>query len=191
MKKLLIIPLIMIVALHFAYAQTKYTKDDIKTVNKLLWFGLDLSKAKLVNGFYHPKDVQDAYIRGWNDYILSPDYNLKNLLKKDSIVIDLSVVTKRNKDRCNYYYKLIPDTIQSAIHDFQITQKDGIGLILFVDEFDNAWNTARIWIVFFDILEKKILLAKQFSAKAGGTGMVNHWSKAIRTIIKEIPDTYK
>jgi hypothetical protein len=65
-------------------------------------------------------------------------------------------------------------------------KKEGLGLSFIIESFDKPNARASLWVVFFDIESKKILLSKHCVGKPVGFGIRNYWAGAIRHIMNEI-----
>lgn len=166
-------------------AQNTYDKDDIKTVQTIYWFGVDLSKARLIEGFNHTYQTQQNYFIGWNVFLLSEDVSLENLLYKEKIISDLSIVDERNKNYKYNYYDITPDTVQSIIKQYSYQYDQGIGVVIIVDNFDKPKEKAYAWLTYFDLKSKEVLSTELIMGKTKMGGMVIHWGKALVNIIKQ------
>jgi len=65
-------------------------------------------------------------------------------------------------------------------------KKDGVGLVFVIENFNKSAQVADVYVTFFDIASKKILLCEKMSGAARGVGMRNYWAGAIKAIIKEL-----
>jgi hypothetical protein len=184
-KQILLIGLTSIITIQVLTAQKSYDIDDIKKTQTIYWFGVDLSKARLIQGFNHSYETQQNYFSGWNTYLLSKDVNLENLLHKEEIIPNLSIVNERNKTFTNNSFAITKDTIQSLLHQYSYPIGQGIGVVLIVDNFDKPAEKAYAWLTYFDLQSKRVLSSELLMGKTSMGGMVTHWGEALVRIVKE------
>jgi trans-2-enoyl-CoA reductase len=65
-------------------------------------------------------------------------------------------------------------------------KKEGIGLSFIVENFNKGSQMATVYVTFFDIASKKVLISEKLSGKAMGIGMRNYWAGAIKAMLKQI-----
>jgi hypothetical protein len=174
------------------FSQEIYHLNDIQNVKIITWYGLDFSKGKLENDFKQPKEVRQAFLDGWNEYVCSPQANIKNLLEKEQLDVDLSIVTERNRNFNNSLETPTKEIIARVIRDYKISKTEGIGLVFIVDSFDKLQEKAFVWVTFFDIASKKVLLTEKVQGKTKrSASMVLHWGEAMLDIMSKVPGFYK
>ncbi|MCX6252174.1 MAG: hypothetical protein NTX61_15675 [Bacteroidetes bacterium] len=191
MKAFILFYFMLIILGQPIFSQQIYHLNDIQNASTITWFGLDFSKAKLGNGFNHPKEVKQAYISGWNEYVISPQADIRTLLKKKNIYVDLSVVTERNLNFFDSQEELTRGIISQMIEEYTLNETEGIGLVFIVDSFDKSKEKAYVWVTFFDIALKKVLLTERVSGKTKRGSMVIHWGMAILDIMSNVPAFYR
>ena len=182
----------LIMLVRPVFSQQIYHLNDIRSIPAITWYGLDFSKAKLENDFNHPKEVKQAYINGWNEYVGSPQADIRTLLKKEHLDVDLSIVTERNLNFTNSTEQLTKDMISQMISEYKVHKTEGIGLVFIIDSFDKSQEKAFVWVTFFDIASKKVLLTEQESGKPKhSSSMVLHWGTAMLDIMSKVPEFYR
>jgi hypothetical protein len=169
---------------NIAEGQRSYEKSDIENLPTIYWFGVDLSKAFLIEGFNHSYGTQQGYFSGWNTYLLSKDVSLEKLLHKSEVISNLQIVNERNKTFANNAFKISPDTIQTVINQYSYPYPEGIGVVLIVDNFDKPHEKAYAWMTYFDLKSKKVLSTELLMGKTSNGGMVTHWGDALVRIVK-------
>jgi hypothetical protein len=136
--------------------------------------------------------VRQAFLDGWNEYVCSPQANIKNLLEKEQLDVDLSIVTERNRNFNNSLETPTKEIIARVIRDYKISKTEGIGLVFIVDSFDKLQEKAFVWVTFFDIASKKVLLTEKVQGKTKrSASMVLHWGEAMLDIMSKVPGFYK
>lgn len=196
MKKILLILFAFILVSPLCFSAD--TKDVFHT-NQIVWCGLDFSKAKMVGpGFNDPDAIVTEFLKSWNDLILkeSKKYNIKEATQKDNIIYDISAVTERNQkiDKSKILsensYQITKADVEAAIAEYKLDSNTGIGLVFVVEAFDGIEKEGRMWVTFFDIATKKVLLSEKMSGKSGGFGFRNNWAKSYFLVIRELKDKF-
>lgn len=203
MKRVMIF---LAIILSFVTISKSQNKSDIFTTKTLVWYGLDFSKAKLVGtfsemgsaGMKSGLDMKTKYFKGWNDLFFSESkkFNLQKTFRKDDIKFDLSVIENRNSqvdENSILGYNTITltnDDIQNIVSSYNSNAKEGIGLVFIVENFNNIKSDAfaSIFVTFFDINSKKVLLTDKLVTKPAGIGLRNYWAGAIYKMLKEIEE---
>ena len=176
---------------------------------EMVWFGLDFTKAKFVGQFDQGmgaapatgSDMKNKFIPEWNGLIVKEpqNFDLRKTFRKDNVFNDISSINELNSkidvDACMSFNatKIDRATIESMVKNYSSQEKkDGLGLAFIVENFDKGLATAGVYITFFDIASKKVLLSEKVEGKARGVGIRNYWAGAIKEILKKIDaDEYK
>lgn len=185
----------------FAFNQSsrgQSTMADIFDAPEITWFGLDFSMIRLIgpDGFTDPKAIKEIYFMSLNDLIfLEPEkYNLEKAFYKNQVPIDLSVVIARNQlpdpekivVPFGTVYELEEETIHKMVGEYMPETQSGVGVVFIMESFNKAEEKGYMWVVFFDIATKKILLMDKMSGAAGGFGWRNYWARTFYNVLKEI-----
>lgn len=191
MKKLLIISFIILNSALFSKAQSN---AELFNSPKLVWFGVDLSHSKLVGteGFTDPYDIQKRYVPAWNNLVLSESekYDVRKFYKKGEVVNDILAVEAVN-EKINAgewvqtaSYTFDKSEIAGMVKKYKGTEKEGLGLVFIVESFDKNKETGFIYVTFFNIATKEVILTEKLSGKAGGFGVRNYWAATIYNVMK-------
>lgn len=192
MKKLKLITLFL--ALTIA-AQAQSVRD-VFTNSSLVWYGIDLSKAKFIGSteaWGSPQKLKDTYFGAWNSVVVneSDKYNLRKFFRKDQITIDLKKVKELN-DKVSTdslivtYTKVTPipeSTIVNHVAQYIDPSKKGVGLVFIVEYFSKLKEVGLMHVVFFDPATGNIHMIKTMEGKAGGMGLRNFWAKSIFNVM--------
>lgn len=199
MKKLVLAALISFAAIHTNAQSAK----DVFTAKEIVWYGLDFTKAKFVGQFDQGfgampatgYDIKNKWVGQWNALVAKEPQNfkLKEALGKESIYYDLAPVneanTKMNAEKCMSVNagKIDPGQISAMVKSYGTgDKKEGLGLVFIVENFDKGMETADVYVTFFDIATRKVLISEKMSGRPVGVGMRNYWAGAVKSIIKSI-----
>ena len=197
----LILSIGIIISSIVGFAQLK--TQDVFNKTELVWYGLDFSKSKFVGKFETIKGAKpinsyeliNKYIPSWNEIIVNEPYNfdLENTFWEKNIYYDLSPVASVNskiptQDLITVNSNAIMSSdLTQMITNYKIGNKtNGLGLVFIVESFNKPKMLASVWVVFFDIETKKILLNKYCEGKPLGFGLRNYWAGSIKDILSHI-----
>jgi hypothetical protein len=175
----------------------------------VVWYGLDFSNAKFVGQFTNVGDnvnssgfeLRDKHIPAWNMLILNEPnkYNIRKSFRKSNVFNQLETVNERNSkidvekmlSYNTYKFEKDKETVNKVISEYTGGEKkEGLGLVFIVESFDKMANTATVYVTFFDIATKKVLLTEKFVETPMGVGVRNYWAGALAKIFKTV-DTQK
>lgn len=186
MKKIVLFSCFLLLYSCFSFAQSN---SELFNSAKMIWFGVDMSRSKLVGveGFTDPYDIQKRYVPAWNSLVLSEaeKYDVRKFFKKGEVVNDIVAVEAVN-EKINpgewvqtNSYTLDKSEIAGMVKKYNGTEKEGLGLVFIVESFDKFKESGFIYVTFFNIATKEVILTEKLSAKAGGFGVRNYWAKTI------------
>jgi hypothetical protein len=167
--------------------------SDVFTLKTMTWFGLDFSNARLIGSqaFPNPPDIRDNYMKSWNNLIFDEreKYDIRKIFKKSDVHFDLKLVADLNKaiDPA----KLVTDDdciiskehVQQIVKGYNTGDAKGIGLVLIVESLNKNRDKGYMWVTFFDLATKDVLVAEKLEGEAGGAGFRNYWAKALFNIL--------
>ena len=197
MKKLMLIFICLIISSQVLQSQET---GDIFTSKEAIWYGLDFSKVRLIGteGFSDVAKIKDVYFSSWNNLIINEPakYNLQLMFFKDTVFYNLNVVEKRNKlpevDELvisNDSYSLDKNTIAEIIKEYNSKEKEGLGIVFIMESFNKPKRAGTMWVTFFDIASKTVLLTEKMSGKPGGAGLRNYWARTYYNVMAKIQKT--
>lgn len=195
---------IILFALLFAGVSVTKAQDAKKvfTTTDIVWYGMDFTKAKFVGGFDQIQgagavtgtDMRNRWVPGWNTLMLNEpqNFDLRKTFRKDNIYNDINSVTDLNSkldaDKCMTYNegKIEKSEIEGMVKKYTGDKKEGVGLVFIIENFNKGTQTANVYVTFFDIGTKKVLLCEKIDGKAVGIGMRNYWAGAIKSVLKQV-----
>jgi hypothetical protein len=171
----------------------------------VVWYGLDFSNAKFVGQFTNLGDnignmgyeLKNKFIPQWNMLILNEPkkYDIRKNFRKANVYNQLDNVTVRNSKLDaeklttynTYTFTNSQETIEKIVKEYDaVDKKEGLGLVFIVESFDKMANLASVYVTFFDIATKKVLLTEKFVEAPVGVGVRNYWAGAIAKIFKQV-----
>lgn len=191
--------LVSFICFSFLTAQP-FGHPAIKNADEIVYFGLDFSKVRLIGseGFSNPPDIKARYFRSWNMVVVNEasKYDLKKAFKKDVIRRDLSVIEERNTlpDAealvINSSYSIDREDVESVISTYKGEYDSGVGLVFIVESFNKTGEIGKMWVTFFDIETKEVLVTRRYSGEPGGFGLRNYWVRTVYNVINQVEDDY-
>gem|GEM_PF-1683591 len=194
--------LILVIPFYSGFSQQSYTLNDIKNTDRLIWFGLDFSLARMYGTFNDKPKIQSVFLDAWNNTMVDGrikgggDFDLKKVLRKKRIDIDLSVVNTHNFkttvgelfgfNDINSSIQIDKKVIDSVLAQYNAKVRNGIGMVLIVESFDKTQELATVWVTFFDPDTNQVIYTRKYSGIADGMGMTKHWVIGILDILKEV-----
>lgn len=175
--------------------------SDVFTKKTMTFYGLDFSKTKLIGSstFVDPQTVKSKWYREWNDLmkVERKKYNVQKFYKKRIANYYFSLANERNKLPTvskmviDEDYSISKNLLDKIINKYRDSDHEGLGLVYIVESINAYDNEMRIWVTFFDIKSRKILLTELFTGNAGGIGFRNYWAKAYYNIMRESEGAFK
>ena len=200
MKKIIILTLGVFTFVSCMKAQVA---KDVFSCKEIVWYGLDFSKAKFVGQFDQGMGASPAsgstmrskWIPEWNALILKEPqhFDIKKAFRKDNVYNDVAPVNVVNSqmdiDNCMVFNpgKIERNEIDAMVKKYKGgDKKEGVGLVFIIENFNKGAENADVYVTFFDIATKKVLICEKTSGKVIGVGMRNYWAGAIKAILKQI-----
>lgn len=179
---------------------------EVFSAKEIVWYGLDFTKAKFVGQFDQGfgampatgSDMRNKWIPEWNTLIAKEpqNFDLKESFRKDNVYYDIAPVNEINStidvDACMSFNpgKIDKSDIDGMIKKYKGgDKKDGVGLVFIIENFNKGAEMADVYVTFFDIATKKVLVCEKVNGKVKGIGMRNYWAGAIKAILKQIGKT--
>ena len=196
MMKLKTCLLTLFTCLFFVAANAQKTRSDIFSDDQMVFFGLDFSEAKMIGslGFTNPDDIVERIIYNWNRLTFNErdKYDLKKGFQKTGVDYDFSVVDKRNETInprelvIDEAYQIEKEQLLDIISQYESEKnQEGLGLVFVVESFNKSEDLGYMWVTFFDIETKKVLMARRMNGKTGGFGLRNYWARTVLNVINK------
>ena len=170
--------------------------EELKNAESITWFGIDFSEARFI-GKYDFKsfwELKEKFIPEWNQVVLrEPEkYDLGKYFSKSKVETELGDVYDRNSkiDETNIIvgleesdYELSNEIIQKVVSEYK-TDYTGYGLVFIVESFNKSLEKGTIWVTYFHIPTKTVVLTKRLSAEPMGFGIRNYWARVFYDVMQ-------
>ena len=158
----------------------------------LVYYGINFTKAKMIGlGEESPHKIRDEYFKAWNE--ISIDMDLAKTFQKNAVAKDPNGVSKLNLALETETLKTDKDTelskadIEEMVKTMPVGQKKvGVGVVLLVQSFNKTAEAATVYVVFFDIADRSVLLNKKLTGKPSGGSAKGAWTGALKDIFSQI-----
>lgn len=194
MKNVKITAILYLLIVATAMGQSKYILSEhgegIKTVaetKSVVFYGMDFSLMRLTDAKKVELDSDlERFFGGWISTFEKLEYvdHVKKYLHKKEFVYSPGSVQSR--------YKLVPeewcilddysfsfDTLQSAIKTYNLKEKEGVGFVINIENFNKRYEKGTMFMTFFDIKTKDVLWSVETWGEPGGMGMSKYWMVSV------------
>jgi hypothetical protein len=179
------------------FAQT--VKDILKWETPITYLGIDFTLARLIGDDGADEvDVKQKFAAINSVVINEPKkYNLKKAFHKDSVAVDLALVTARNEKIDEHKIKSAASldadrfnktAIEDLIKHYKFN-KDGIGVMFIMEALNKTEKRAYMHVVFVDMANNKVILTDRMYGKSGGFGFRNYWARPVYEVLGYIEDS--
>lgn len=178
-------------------------KDLFSSKNiPVIFLGLDFAQAHFIGseGFNDPAKIESYYLQRWNDLIMEEEdkYTLQKALKLGkNYSTNTDDMIKHNtrfsiKDRIQEIpYVIDAEKVKAGAQKYELSQKEGIGIVYVVETLNKLRTQATIWVTFIDMSNNNVLLTQKFTGNAGGFGFRNYWLRTVYETNKQVAKKYK
>lgn len=189
---------LLLTATIFIFSLYAQDAKSIFSAEKIVFYGLDFTKAKFALPDAKPDDIKNNLFKQWNDNVFSDNgrFNKESAFKKLTVYGEPSVVEKRNATANasslaeKYEKPLTKGEIQSAISEYSGgTRKEGLGVVFLIESFSKKDKKGIADVVFFDIATRKVLFYKQMTGEPRGGGLNNFWMGSIQVMFDNMANS--
>lgn len=184
------------------------TKADIFDPTKpITWLGVDYSLTKFIgvanskeSGMIGNDEFRDVYTLGWNYLFVTEQkkYDVAKAVNRPTVIYATEVAININKalkkeffDNNPGDFKLLTEAdIVKAVKNYDFQNKDGIGMMFFVEGMSKGISSMGIWVTFVNMKTKTVLLTTYQTGKPGGFGFRNYWAKPLYTVLKDMESNF-
>lgn len=161
----------------------------------LVFYGFDLTYLKLSNPKKMGQSMQliQKYFNDWNnEFNKEVGYdNLSKWMGKRSMMMGTPVFNNYYKRDFNNFveygnYCISFEDLQKIVSSYVLNEKQGIGMVINLVNFNKDKEYAMTYITFFDIGSREILFAVLATGEAGGGGMVGHWATGVEEAVRDV-----
>jgi len=175
---------------------------ELANANKIFWYGLDFSVAKMIgsSGFRKPDVIANEYVHPkWNNLIFSQSskFNINRMCGNKGIISYRDVVIERNENVTSYNliidsdYSISNGTLINLIQEYPTAHENSVGLVFVVESFNKTKNRAFVWVVYFNRKTGVIINMNRYIGRPSGTTVLNYWANSIESIIQQAKKDFK
>ncbi|MDU1890206.1 MAG: hypothetical protein E6767_05910 [Dysgonomonas sp.] len=188
MKKTALVLGILLMSV-FSYAQNK---DVLKDIQKIRFYGVDFSKAKVYGAKETPSQFKIAFEEINNLFLSEPKkFNVEKYMNKTNMGVEVDGVKDRIKQinlddiqTTSEQYELSNADLQSIVKAIP-TKDETTGVIYIAELLNKPKNRGYYHIVFFNPQTKEIIDTWKADGKAQGFGVRNFWAGSIYKMMKD------
>jgi len=155
----------------------------------IIFYGFDLTYLKLSN----KNKIGDGiilvpkYYEAWNDMLtkdMLPIKKISSWMNKPTLFVGNSVFPNYHEMEIQNFvtsvnYCISFEDLKKVVADYVLREKEGVGMVVNVVNFNKEREYSLIYVTFFDIATREIMFAVEASGKAGGSGMTKHWAEGV------------
>ena len=200
-RKALVLAILIISMNNTAYSQKQQAIFN-RMGPEIVWLGLDFTQVRMVGplGTVDKNELIQLF-EDINMVVITErsKYNFEAALRKDEVPYNLEIVTKLNSeidpDKAIAYAsqeeraRLNEEAISVLIKQYNVDNKEGIGLVFFIETLDKVREQGTMWVTFFNLSDRNVLFTERMSGTAGGISFRNHWARTVYEVIDQIRNT--
>ena len=188
MKQLMVLAFLFLASLVNAQDKT-----SLKEIDKLTFFGVDFSMAKVYGADETAEQFKDAFY-GINT-LFQREPKKYDTAKAFDAVVTTDLETSRNLieqiKKADLFasddsYELTDEEIAEHIRQFNTGNANGYGAVFIAGLLNKGKTQATYNVVVFDIASKDIILNRQFTERARGFGLRNYWAYSVYKTLNKV-----
>ena len=188
MKQLMVLAFLFLASLVNAQDKT-----SLKDIDKLTFFGVDFSMAKVYGADETAEQFKDAFY-GINT-LFQREPKKYDTAKAFDAVVTTDLETSRNLieqiKKADLFasddsYELTDEDIAEHIRQFNTGNANGYGAVFIAGLLNKGKTQATYNVVVFDIASKDIILNRQFTERARGFGLRNYWAYSVYKTLNKV-----
>lgn len=188
MKQLMVLAFLFLASLVNAQDKT-----SLKDIDKLTFFGVDFSMAKVYGTDETAEQFKDAFY-GINT-LFQREPKKYDTAKAFDAAVTTDLETSRNLieqiKKADLFasddsYELTDEEIAEHIRQFNTGNANGYGAVFIAGLLNKGKTQATYNVVVFDIASKDIILNRQFTERARGFGLRNYWAYSVYKTLNKV-----
>jgi hypothetical protein len=174
-------------------------EQTVKMATDIVYYGIDFTRLTVIGEeVYDPNEYINRYFMGWNGVVRNEreKYKIGEVFKKANVEYDLEMIDPLNAARDpktiigTKPITITEEDIVSIVKDYDMSQTEGVGLVIIAENFNKMAQEGTMWVVFFDINTNTILMAHHMSAKPMGFGVKNFWIRTVYNVLQDCKSQY-
>jgi hypothetical protein len=190
----------MVTALLFCNAVKSQVDKSVFEAKKLYFYGYDFSHFKFVEPAIRESSQIKDHINGWTTFVATAitDKKFKTFFDVGEATLNWDIGQSKSKsasvnDIMGVSKSTLPkDSIDVWVSAYNFPDKEGIGMLVFVDCLYKPKNISVTTYVFFDLSDKKVLGKETFEDnEADGYGLVRFWGEGLENNIAKYARVFR
>ena len=189
---------ILLVSVPAAIAQK--AKDIFNPAIPLTYFGVDFSEVRVMGEPATKASDLPNLFKGINSQVLNEakKYDLPGTFHRSTVATNISAVQAKcatlntaaiKSDNVNDINRLKKEDVYKIVKGYDFGNNKGTGVLFIMVGMSKPAKEASMYVTFFDIASKKVLLTEQLTGKGGGFGFRNYWLTSLLNVIEKIEKT--
>ncbi len=167
--------------------------SPLPKTDTVIWAGLDYSMVRMygTEDFKDPAAIFPDYFDKWNALFLQERINTLGAVTGKKVVPDTEHIAERNKlATTNQVIRqdgdfvgasdITPKDIADAVRSYKLSETSGLGLVFIVDRLVKSQARGAVYVVYFDVATRNVLVSQRVIAKASGVSFRNYWFGVIK-----------
>lgn len=189
---------ILLVSVQSVIAQK--AKDIFNPAIPLTYFGVDFSEARVMGEPVTKASDLPNLFKGINSQVLNEakKYDLPGTFHRSTVATDISAAQAKcaridpatiKSDNINDINRLKKEDVYRIVKGYDFGNHKGTGVLFIMGGMSKATKEASMYVTFFDIATKKVLLTEQLTGKGGGFSFRNYWLTSVFNVMEKIKKT--
>jgi hypothetical protein len=179
--------------------QAQSVKDAFDKNSKIVFFGLDFTRVKIIGEPLSKTDdivakqftlINEKFVNERKKFDLNKVFNKPNLstsigmVNKRNEAIDPSTLLSEDSDD---FQRLEPKDIDALVQNFDFDGKSGTGLLFVVEGYNKALKKISVYVTYINLDAKKVILTERVEGELGaGFTYANYWLSGFKSLMDNI-----
>ena len=177
--------------------------NEVFNAGNIVYYGIDISYSKLtsVRELGKGEELLSKYafqMRSLVNKDFLKIYDLRRWMKKTNMFYGTDIFSNYSQMDYSAFvteenYCLSFSDINKIIKGYVLNEKEGIGMVVNVANFNKTREYVGLFVTFFDISSREVLYSVEATGEAGGAGWGKHYSVGIGNAVRKmfIDEIYK
>lgn len=198
MKKKGIIFILLVSTLCARPSKAQTIQDIFFPTVPVTWFGIDFTEARYFGdpGTVDPAEMVNLYSKINFLLISEPEkYDFAKFFYKKNLVPNLEMMQQHNSKTdaskiisfdLGEYNRMDAEFIKKMVERMNFSKGSGLGLLFVMEGLNKTSDKAAMWVTYFNIETKQVLLTTRMEGKPGGFGFRNFWARSVLDVMERV-----